>query len=394
MRNFRRWMLLAVQLIGMSSVTSAAQINTAGGLEITADDGSFAARMTGRLFMDANFYTGGAEDKKLTSGSYARSARIGIEGNFHEYEYAVETDFADDTTQLKDGYLRRIVGPGKVIVGQFKVLEGLEQKTSGEDDTFMESAYLSQIIPGHQIGAGYYGATGLFGFAGTVYNMRQAADGESRPITSGLGSVLRAYIAPINQNQMAVHLGASYAHEFADADNPSHITNPIRVSPAGRAERYRDGSNTYRFIVYDRNGQQAKIDRVNVEALFINGPLSLQGEYLRGSSKVKTMPDDDFNAWYAQLSTFITGEAREYKILTGDINAPRPNRDGGALEIAARYQQVEREITAGATLRSTDLGLTYYANENVRILVNYNFVHNNLSADDPDLLSTRFQFDF
>ncbi len=394
MRNFRRWMIVTLHVAAVTGSAFAAQINTSGRLEISADDGSFSARVTGRLFMDTNFYMGGDDNKQLTSGSFARSARIGLEGNFHEYEYAVESDFADETSQLKDGYLRRILGPGKIMAGQFKVLEGLEQKTSGEDDTFMENSYLSQIIPGHQIGAAYYGATGMFGYAGTVYNMRQAADGEARPITSGLGSVVRGFVAPINQNQVAVHLGASFAHEFADIDNPDFITNPVRVSPAGRAERYRNGSNTYRFVIYDRDGERASIDRLNLETLMINGPLSLQGEYLKGVSKVTTQTDDDFNAWYAQLSYFITGEVREYKILSGDVNRPIPNRDTGAVEIAARYQQVEREKIAGAKLRSTDLGLTYYANQNVRILVNYNFVHNNLSPGDPNLLSTRFQFDF
>ena len=344
--------------------------------------------------MDANFYAGGANEKHLTSGAFFRSARISLEGNFHEYEYAVETDFADETSQLKDGYLRRILGPGKIIAGQFKVMEGLEQKTSSEDDTFIESSYLSQILPGHQIGAGYYGARGMFGYAGTLYNMRQAADGEARPLTSGLGTGMRGFFTPVNQNQMAVHVGASYAHEFADVDNPDFITNPVRVSPAGRAERYRNGSNTYRFVVYDRNGERAKIDRFNVEGVVINGPLSLQGEYLTGRSKVKTQPDDDFKAWYTQISYFITGEARAYKELNGDIGRPKPSRDTGAVEVAARYQRVEREKISGAHLSSTDLGLTYYANENVRFMVNYNFVHNNLSPDDPDLLSPRFQFDF
>lgn len=394
-RMFETWMpafagmtVFGILTLGPIKSLHATQINTFGKLEIMSDDRTFSLRITGRVHVDANFYDSDSEDKKLTSGAYVRRARIGVLGNFREWEYEVEIDNAAQRADLTYANLKRAIGTGKLAVGQFKIYESLEHIASSNDIAFMERPYVSDATPGFQIGAGYNGEFRKFGYSGAVYNLREASDGESRPINGGLGLVGRAYVAPIHEKTIAVHIGASYAFEKTDSTGAR-----VRVSPIGRAQDFNNLEN-FRFELFDRRAERAEIDRAIIEGAAINGPLCVQGEYLDGSAQTKTRPDDDFSAWYAQASYVLTGEWREYDFRRGRIKRPEPSRAIGAVEIAARYQQAERKNEPGAKLTATEFSVIYYANLNVRFMLGYGWADNNLINDKPNLLSTRVQFDF
>jgi phosphate-selective porin OprO and OprP len=167
----------------------------------------------------------------------------------------------------------------------------------------------------------------------------------------------------------------------------------VRVSPAGRAEEYRDGSD-FRFVLYDRLADYATVQRWNAEAGLVNGPLSLQGEFLVGNAATDALSREKFSAWYAQISYMLTGESRRYELRRGGFERPEPSRAMGAFEIAARRQEAERRDVPNAELTATDFGLTYYANANVRYMLNYTLAHNDLLNDSPRVLALRAQFDF
>jgi len=90
---------------------------------------------------------------------------------------------------------------------------------------------------------------------------------------------------------------------------------------------------------------------------------------MSGGARTLTQAEDSFNTWYGQISYALTGEARKYHFNDGTIGKLIPSRASGAVEINARYQQAEREKVAGAKLTSTDFGVTYYADSNVRFHV-------------------------
>lgn len=373
----------------ITSFAGAAQINTYGKMEIVADDKSFSARLTGRVYMDGNFYRSDSEDRHLTSGMFIRSARIGVTGNFREWDYAVEYDNATDVPSLKDAHLRRNVGPGDLTMGQFKIRESIGEITSENDPAFMERAYVSEAMPGYKIGLGYNGTVSHFGYSSDVYNLREASDGGSRATNNGVGVTVRAYFAPINNKTSAVHLGTSYAHENTDVDGSVTL-----LRPAGRADDYRSGE-PFRFTLYDRQEGRADVNRMILEGNAINGPLWVQGEFLMGDAKTKVQSTDTYTAWYVQASYFLTGEIRRYDFQTGEIQRPKePNRTAGAVEIAARYQQANRKKVSGAQLTDADFGITYYANMNVRYMLNYSLPNNKLINDQPRLIAMRAQFDF
>jgi phosphate-selective porin len=89
----------------------------------------------GALGDDDDFY-------KNDNATEFRNARLGLEGNFYQgWKYRFETDFPNNTLDLKDAYLEysgEYVEPAYVRVGQYKTPNSLENLTSRWFITFVE----------------------------------------------------------------------------------------------------------------------------------------------------------------------------------------------------------------------------------------------------------------
>jgi phosphate-selective porin OprO/OprP len=108
-----------------------------------------------------------------------------------------------------------------------------------------------------------------------------------------------------------------------------------------------------------------------LEGAWRDGPLTLQGEFLR--SRVSRDGDSSvtFRGAYVQVAYMVTGETRRYDTETAVFTGIEPARPFerslaslGALEIAARYSwlDLEDEDVAGGVMRSLNLGLVWTLN--------------------------------
>ena len=357
----------------------AAQVNTNNRLQISSDDGSFSARLRARVHADANFYDN--DEVEHVSGAFLRRARIGVSGNLEDWKYEVTFDNAGDSVDTKDAMLARRFGPGTLNIGQFKVFEGLEQLTSSNDLTFMERSHVGNTVAGRQIGMAYNGTTDNIGYAVGGYNLVESSDGGTRAVNDGHGFSGRIWATPIVDGDTTVHLGLSAVQEKVNGDGER-----ARLRPAGR-------SNEERFVVFDRRGERADITRVNLEAAAVMGPLALSAEYLMGNAETDTRDDNEFTVWYAQAS-YVFGGNRRYDLGKGRLRNPRGN---GIWEVAIRYQEAEnddKQANLTTTLETFDLGVTYYANQNVRFMANYVMSDNEQNDDEANLFSMRAQWVF
>jgi phosphate-selective porin OprO/OprP len=122
------------------------------------------------------------------------------------------------------------------------------------------------------------------------------------------------------------------------------------------------------------------------------GPLFFQGEYFwYNVQRLLGLPSVNFEGWYAEGSWTITGEGRQYNPSTAAYAGIIPNNPfslsaggWGAWEIAARYSRVDLNDlftpgiptamsngVAGGVQNIYTLGLNWYANRNVRFMLNY-----------------------
>jgi phosphate-selective porin OprO/OprP len=124
---------------------------------------------------------------------------------------------------------------------------------------------------------------------------------------------------------------------------------------------------------------------LGAEAAFVYGPFSVQAEYVLCDVDAPTQGDPVYSGWYAQASWFLTGECRTYERGRARFGMVRPCRPffcedcgsmgSGAWEIAARFSTVDLNdgdvaVRGGEEWNAT-VGVTWYVNNNVRVMLNY-----------------------
>jgi phosphate-selective porin OprO/OprP len=195
-----------------------------------------------------------------------------------------------------------------------------------------------------------------------------------------------------------VHLGLSYLHRFRN-DDEGDPTTEFRTRPESRLtdDRLVDTS-----LISDQ-GQNL----VSLEVAWMNGPLSIQGEYFH--DRVDSESTLNFCGWYLQGSWFLTGESKKHQTSAGVFAGISPQKEfrlgengWGALELALRFSKVDLndKYVRGGEERNITVGLNWYLRRKVRIMINYIYTYVEDRADPfinngrADLIMSRFQINF
>ena len=353
--------------------TSELKVDTKGGVEVTTYDGEFSFELGGRLMIDSVYYNG--SENELGDGTELRRARIEAEGTmFGDWGYEFGVDFADKDADIKDAYLNyEGLYPVKFQFGQFKEPFSLEELTSSRYITFMERALPNVFAPGRHIGVGAKYRAINWTLAGGVFG--EAFDDDvSKEGDEGWGASGRFTYSPWHEDTQALHLGGALS--YRKINDKQEIEYDIR--PESHV-------TDVKFLNTDDIEDTDSVLLSGLEAAWVFGPWSLQGEYLRSDVR-RSMgnPDLSFDGWYLFGSWFLTGESRDYKFKKGSFGRVRPNNKAGAWELALRYSTLDLDdgpITGGEAKHWT-AGLNWYINPNMRLMTNYILVDNNLNADD------------
>ncbi len=205
-------------------------------------------------------------------------------------------------------------------------------------------------------------------------------------IDEGLGAGARLAYTPMRTETGLLHLGIAGAWEEAPdstdtlrlrARPESHVTD-VRLVDTGTLTGVED------------------LTRAGLEAAWVQGPFSLQGEAIRVDVNRRHDPDYSATGWYVFGSWFLTGESRPYK--EGEFGRLKPGGDGGAWEVAVRYSTLDFDDAgvAGGTEDNLTLGVNYYVTSHFRFMGNYTRVESTREGvdDDPGILQFRMAYDF
>jgi len=366
------------------------------GLRFETEDGNFKLKIGGRIMFDWTYVS---EDDGLQAdvgdqedGTEIRRGRFYISGDIYDnISYKLQVDFAGSGTDFKDAYISFKDFPlGTLKVGNFKEPFSLNELTSSKYITFMERGLPNALVPGRNVGFMLSGtaANERMTWAAGVFRDTDEDDLESSA-DGGHNFTARLTALPFycDQGDSLLHLGAAYSHR-----NPDDTASVDARPEAHLLDKFIDTG--------DFSADQA--DLVGLEAAWVNGPLSVQGEYIMSDfNGTNGGPDVDFDGYYLYGSYFLTGEHRVYKKSAGAFSRVKPAKnfgqeDGiGAWELAARYSSLDLDdaIVTGGELNNITAGLNWYLNPNMRIM--WNYVHADKdNTGQADIAMMRFQVDF
>ncbi|MET4726767.1 phosphate-selective porin OprO/OprP [Lysobacter enzymogenes] len=280
---------------------------------------------------------------------------------------------------------------GKLRVGYFKTPVSMESVAASRSGSMMELSAASQAIfegrrtgvewslerPRYALSAGYFFGHDLQG---------------DNPGTTAAG---RAVWTPVKDKDHVVHLGLT-----GSVENP-HGFSDGRGAYFGPAARFRarplNGLTAVRLVDSGSLRETDKIVRNGLEALWIDGPWSVQAEYLRATAQ-RDNGQRDFtaNGYYVTGSWVVTGETRPY---TGNnVANVKPAHGYGAVELLARYGELDLDDggIAGGKQRDWTLGANWYLTSHFKFQANYVHVKadKGLLAADPDVVEVRAQVQF
>ena len=348
-------------------------------------DGNFTFGITGRAHLDVGAYDQDAASEAnfggLRGNANFRRLRVGLNGTFaKDFAYNIEFNFGDSGTESNARIYEALltykgIDGANLVLGATKPKMTLDDSTSSNDITFIERATAVNLAITPAAGearmttGGTFNTDNFFGAAYYTAGVATAGGGLDDYDSSNVVGRLASATSP--KEGLNVHVGASGSHSFnVPADTIRFRDRPeLRVDPL----RYID------------TGNLGGVDTISVygpELALNYGPFRAQGEYYRYDIDGIGGGSAEFDAWYLQASWVITGEAYKYDIKKAAYSGVKPANPfgfggggAGAWEIAARYSEADLNDAsagiAGGQQEIITVGLNWYANNNLRFMLNY-----------------------
>jgi phosphate-selective porin OprO/OprP len=362
------------------------------------DDPVTGTHINGHLFVDGAAYINDSSGQ-FSNSIDVRRARLSFRNGFAKdwtFKASAEISTNPISVEIKDLYLLYTgLSFGALIGGNRKEPFSLEGLVSARYTTMMEKAMpIQAMIPGRNVGITISAlwnkrtalTAGLFGQGFKEDGLRASG-------TALTGRVTHLFI---DEPQHQFHLGLSGSYR--------HIGSTDSIRFRSRPEV----GITENYMVDTGDLSAVDVPRVGFEAAYINGPLSLQSEFI--ASWVTRSSGRDtlfFQGWYAQAAWFLTGETRPFdrgSARFGRIDPLLPVGKGGkgAWEVALRMSRVDLsdDDVIGGEETNLTVGVTWYLSSTMRLMTNY---VNVLEMDRPgsvfdgntmSLFEARFQIEF
>lgn len=272
-----------------------------------------------------------------------------------------------------------------VRVGQFKQPNSLDDLTSSRNDDFITKATATNLYAiGRRLGVGYE-------LAGSQWSISGSAFGDD--LTSGLaegdGVAVRALWFPQLEGGTTLHLGINHARYALPAD-----TLRLRARPNADL-------TDVRLVDTGRLAATDTLATTGLEAMWLAGPLKLQGEYFLSQGQREAGSDFDSRGGYVSAVYNLGGHAWKY---SGGVPSPPKAGDipGGLWQLGARLDQVDLDdgVVAGGRQQALTLGVNYALTAHTKFSLNWVKVRSDRwdatagrdLGDDPSITEARIQF--
>jgi phosphate-selective porin OprO/OprP len=363
------------------------------GIGIQSADGQNSIQLTGRLHMDYRQYSpswapGASPDKDpFTDVLEVRRARLGVRGQFQkDWKYEIVGNYgmsnngmSSSATEVDVAFVDYAAKPEfQVRMGKFKMPFSLEQLTSSNNIDFMERSLANQnegeFVPGKETGVMAFGSPS----AGITYGLALSVGrGNKSPTIDSLDTIGRVTAnlskAFANNDSIVTHVGLAYSSGKIKTITPS----------MGRTET-RWYTSTAADVPFIASSSITDPDRTRLgyEFAVAYEALKVQGEIFDFKYK-KDIRTDEINTNYLQVVYNLTGEKHNYSNSAGTFGWIKPNQPFslekgglGAWQVGVRFSSLDASDVKVATGKTNELsawtyGLTWFVNDNARVMLNY-----------------------
>lgn len=455
-KQIRYGLLAVVASFGVTGTVYADSAKTLGGIVVTSDDGNFVGSLGGRIHFD---YTGIMPGKgsgfdsgagETDSGFYFRRVFISLSGRIYGWRYRIDEDISNTSNPaagFQDLYISHDIGDdyGTVRIGQTRPWRGVDYLVSNNDKIFTErNVNTDSGLYGNrafELGVFYryshhLGLLSHDNFWGgvSVYSLNNAGSttdqGTGTP-TQGLGYNARIAYAPIAKPGEWLHFGANFSSDHADNGSTLSAGSSVWYSYKGITQNVVSMKGTQPAttgtLANIPGGNNPSQNTLLGEVAATFGPVYFLAEgggaIFRQPTFSATNPNKQRIYSYAvETSLYLTGESKIYDAAVGSYASPKPLHSFGAIEVALGYDTIANtslpkgdtgatgaacapalgSIPKGTTITRCQIsygiaGINYYANSNMRFMLDYNYGVFNLGdagKDIPRALNARFQLAF
>ena len=392
---------------------SQPQVSLANGRPtFSTSDGKNAVAIRGVIQFDAAHYDVSplTTTNDLGSGTNFRRARLGIDGKaFGDWSYALWGEFGGsggEAAALNQAYLEYsgwkpfgLTSPLRLRIGAWATPTGLEDATSNTDSLFLERPAAAELVRNLAGGDGRTGvgafANGDHWYASGVLTGKVVGVPATPEFGQQKGYLTRVAFNPLHGTDYDLHLGANVQGilDLADTAAGPAVSRSLRLRE--RPEIRVDGGR-----LVDTGALPARgVTAYGLELGASWKTFLLAGETFKiVADRSGTGPsayDPSFKGWYVAGAWTLTGERHAWGAANGGFRGIRPakifdpSRDTwGAFEVAGRYSVLDLDDARGLAgtvaplggVRGgeqtiTTLGLNWYPNTVVRILVDQQWIN-------------------
>ena len=387
--------------------------NAKDGFSLKSADGKYTLKIRGYAHADGRFFPSD-DAKAIPNTFFLRRARPIIEASVGRYfDFRIMPDFAQGQTVLFDAYWEgKFVPELTVRAGKFKPPVGFERLQSATDVTFAERGLPTNLAPNRDVGLQVAGdiAEGVFAYQVGIFDGVPDLGNGDADLNDSKDLAARVFVQPIKQGALR-GLGLGVSGSTGEELGSGTTTGLAGYRSASQQTFFRYRTDT--AVPANSVLAQGRRNRISPHAYLGLGSLGILSELIVSSQEVRIGGSTarlSHRAWQASAGWFLTGEQAGFRSPTPKRPFDLKEGGWGALEIAARYGELDIDddafpvfanpSSAASKAKGLGLGVNWHLNRQIKVTVNYE--HTTFEggaadgADRPseDFVVTRFQHSF
>ncbi|MDR1415674.1 MAG: porin [Odoribacteraceae bacterium] len=352
-----------------------------------------------RVQLDAAAFWGKPKDfDAIGNGASVRRARFAVKSKLNNQWYGeIDTDFSNGLFELKDAVIEYTGLENFAFkAGNFKEDFSMEQTTSSRYLAFIERPMAVQTFsPSRHLGVQAEYTRKLwrasFGVFGQVIDNLETLtyvqdNNKDYGRSEGISYTAKVNLMPVSEDRTrGLHLGAAASYRTPKTDVETYGATRFsgRNSTSINRKKYLD-TDDIKDVDHDfLYGFEL--------AGFCKG-LRFQSEYIGNETHIKETAANNttkrFGGWYAQAGYLLFGGQHRYDSGSGEFTQPSRGREWGDVELLARYDFIDLNSADifGGSGENYAVGATYYINNSVKFVLNYQYTKNDRYANGKNKL--------